>query len=361
MAAKSGLVRAGSNRSGLLVGALTYFMWGLFPFYFVLVEPAGPFEVVAFRITFSMLFCVVLVTLTRGWRSLLNVARNPRTLGALGMASVLITADLTIYISAVFTNNTAEASLGYFINPLVSTLLGVLVLKEQLTPAQWVAAGLGLVAVIVISVGYGRLPLFGLGLAFSFGLYGLAKNRVGGKVKPIEGLALETAWMTPAAVVFLSVMAGMGLLTFPKLGWGFTGLLMLSGVITAIPLLTFAVVGVRVGGLALASGGPRGGRLRRPGHGVHRGRVGFRRADVRNPMGWFRFGVGRGCRVDGRCGMAGPRDASPSAHRGPRRFRGGGAWRSGSGLVKTAQQPHSRLGINMKEPRGAVTHPAAPS
>ncbi|MDK7083021.1 EamA family transporter RarD [Pseudoglutamicibacter cumminsii] len=246
MAAESGSVRAGSNRSGLLVGALTYFMWGLFPFYFVLVEPAGPFEVVAFRITFSMLFCVVLVTLTRGWRSLLNVARNPRTLGALGIASVLITANWTIYISAVFTNNTAEASLGYFINPLVSTLLGVLVLKEQLTPAQWVAAGLGLVAVIVISVGYGRLPLFGLGLAFSFGLYGLAKNRVGGKVKPIEGLALETAWMTPAAVVFLSVMGGLGLLTFPKLGWGFTGLLMLSGVVTAIPLLTFAFAASRL-------------------------------------------------------------------------------------------------------------------
>ena len=238
------MIRSTAGRNATAVGGVyafvAYLLWGAFPLYFITLLPAGPWEVVAWRVLLALLFCVLALTVTRGWRAIGRVVRQPRLLGWTAVAGVLIFGNWTVYLIATLTGHVIEASLGYFINPIVTVLLGVLVLHERLRVAQWIAIGVALVAVVVIVVGYGQVPWIALGLAFSFGLYGLAKNRVGPSVDALTGLTLETAWLAPVAAGMLVWVSATGGITFGAYGAGHAVLLGSAGVITAVPLLFFA-------------------------------------------------------------------------------------------------------------------------
>lgn len=227
-------------RSGLLFGAAAYLLWGLLPLYFLLLAPAGPFEIVAWRIIFSLAFCAVALTLTGGWRQLGALARQPRILFTLAGAGVLIFINWQTYVYAATSGQVVEASLGYFINPIVLVFLGVIVLREKLRPLQWAAVGISIVAVVVLTVAHGTFPWIALTLAFSFGLYGFVKKRVGGEVDALSGLTLESAWLVPVAVAELIFVGATGGVVFGTAGAGNTVLLVLAGAVTAVPLLLFA-------------------------------------------------------------------------------------------------------------------------
>lgn len=226
--------------TGLWFGFAAYLLWGAMPLYFIAMAPASPFEIVAFRVLFSLVFCLILLTVTRSWGSFRALLREPRLLGVMALAGVLIYVNWQVYVIATTTGHVIEAALGYFMNPLVTVLLGVIVLRERLRPAQWVAMGISAVAVLVIAVGYGAFPWVSLALAFSFGLYGLVKSRVGGRVDAVGGLTLETLWLTPLAIVQLAVVSSLVGLTFTTEGTGHALILASAGIVTAVPLLLFA-------------------------------------------------------------------------------------------------------------------------
>ncbi len=230
---------ASRTTAGLIFGIGAYGLWGLLPLYFVTLTPAGPVEVVADRVVFSLVVCLVLMAVTRSWRSLAAVFRSRRSLGILTLAGVLIAANWLTYTYGVLSGQAIEAALGYFINPLVSVLLGVLVLKERLRPLQWAAVGIGFVAVLVLAIAYGRMPWIALILAFSFGFYGLVKNRVGATVDAVTSLTVETVVLTPLAVAAIVWLGVAGSLTLAGSGPGHFWLLAASGIVTATPLLFF--------------------------------------------------------------------------------------------------------------------------
>jgi chloramphenicol-sensitive protein RarD len=227
-------------RSGLLSAVGAYVLWGIFPLYFLLMRPAGAFEIVAWRILFSLVFCAVLLTVLRSWKPFLAIARQPRLLLLMGLAGVLIYVNWQTYILGTLSDQVVETSLGYFINPIVTVLLGVLVLRERLRRMQWVAIAVSAVAVVVLTIGYGSVPWIALTLAGSFGLYGLVKKHVGSRIDAVSGLTLETAWLTPVAVVQLVVVGQLTGLAFGTVSVWHTVIMLLSGVATAIPLLLFA-------------------------------------------------------------------------------------------------------------------------
>lgn len=225
--------------TGVLFGFGAYGLWGLLPLYFFALMPAGAVEIVANRVVWSLFFCILLITVTRSWRALAGAFRDRSVFGSLALAAALIAVNWLTYTYGVTTGQAVEAALGYFINPLVSVLLGVFVLKEKLRPLQWAAVGIGFVAVGVLTVSYGKLPWIALTLAFSFGLYGFVKKRVGPKVDAVTSLSVETIVLAPiaaATMVFLSVS---GSATLASQGPGHFWLLAASGVITAVPLLFF--------------------------------------------------------------------------------------------------------------------------
>ena len=223
-----------------------YFLWGFLPLYFVLLAPTGPFELVAWRIVLSLVFCALLLTVTRTWARLAEIFRQPRVLGLTVIAGLLIYVNWQVFMFGALNENVIETSLGYFINPIATVLLAVLVLRERLRITQWVAIGLAAVAVIVIIVGYGSFPWIALTLAASFSLYGLVKKRVGPSVDAVSGLTLESLWLMPIAAIML-VLVGMSTgITMGASGWGHAVLLSMAGVITAVPLLFFAAGARRV-------------------------------------------------------------------------------------------------------------------
>ena len=225
---------------GLVYGAAANVLWGVFPLYFLLLAPAGAFEIVAWRVVFSLAFCAVGLTVTRGWGAFAGVLRRPRLVLTMGVAGALIYVNWQTYVIGTLAGRVLETSLGYFTMPLVTALLGVIVLRERLRRMQWAALALGGVAVVVIAVGYGEIPWIALLLALSFGTYGLVKRRVRDDVDALGGLALETLWLTPVAIVQLVVVSLVSGLVFGSAGAGNTVLLVLSGVVTAVPLLLFA-------------------------------------------------------------------------------------------------------------------------
>ena len=235
-----------THRTGLLFGGFAYGLWGVLPLYFLLLAPSGAFEIVAWRVLFSLVFCALIITLTRTWAVLGRALRQPRLVWIMGLAGVFIFINWQTYVIAATTGHVVEASLGYFINPIVTVLLGVFVLHERLRRLQWVAIGISFLAVVVLAVGYGSLPWISLILAFSFGFYGLIKKRVGHSVDAVTGLTLETAWLAPVAVVQLVVVSGMSGLTFGTVSPWHTAGLLAAGVITAVPLLLFAAAARRL-------------------------------------------------------------------------------------------------------------------
>ncbi|MEJ5944315.1 EamA family transporter RarD [Pseudokineococcus basanitobsidens] len=237
---------AADVRRGTLMGAGAYALWGSFPLYFTALEPAGAVEVLVHRVLWALVVCAVLLTALRGLGGLRRLLGDRARLGWLALASVTIGVNWGVYIYGVQSGNVVEASLGYFANPVVTVLLGVLLLRERLRPAQWVAVGLGTLAVVVISVDEGRLPWIALTLAASFGLYGLAKNRVGRGTPALVSLTGETLVLAPFALAALVVLEVVGAGTFTSAGPGHTALLVSAGLVTIAPLLLFGAAARRV-------------------------------------------------------------------------------------------------------------------
>jgi len=233
-------------KSGLIFAISAYGIWGVLPLYFLVLAPTEAFEVVAWRVLFSLVFCAVLIASTRAWRPLLVALRTRRIVWTMGLAGVLIYINWQTFILATLSGHVVETALGYFINPIITVLLGVLVLHERLRAGQWAAVAISLVAVVVLSVGYGRIPWISLILAFSFGTYGLIKKRVGGHLDALSGLTLETMWLTPVAIIQLVVVSMISGLTFGTVSPLHTIALIGSGVLTAIPLLFFAAASRRL-------------------------------------------------------------------------------------------------------------------
>ncbi|MGM9474733.1 EamA family transporter RarD [Pseudarthrobacter sp. YS3] len=225
--------------AGIAFGFGAYGLWGLLPLYFFALMPAGPVEIVANRVVWSLVFCVLLITVTRSWPALATAFRDRSVFWTLALAAVLIAVNWLTYTYSVTTGQAVEASLGYFINPLVSVLLGVFILKERLRPLQWAAVGIGFIAVGVLTVSYGKLPWIALTLAVSFGLYGFVKNRVGPKVDAVTSLSVETMVLAPVAAATMVFLGMSGAATLTSQGAGHFWLLLASGVLTAVPLLFF--------------------------------------------------------------------------------------------------------------------------
>lgn len=231
---------AGERALGGVYAFTAYFLWGFLPLYFLALPPTGPFEVVAWRILLSLVFCAILLTVTRTWAKLWAILRDRRLVFWTIIAGLLIYVNWQVFLFGTLNGHVIEGSLGYFINPIVTVLLGVLVLKETLRLAQWIAIAISGIAVLVIIVGYGSFPWIALTLAASFGTYGLVKKQIGPRVDAISGLTLESLWLVPVAVVQLIVVAATSGLTMGQVSAGHTLLLLLAGVVTATPLLFFA-------------------------------------------------------------------------------------------------------------------------
>jgi chloramphenicol-sensitive protein RarD len=229
---------------GVVSGITAYALWGLFPLYFPLLEPAGGLEIVAHRVLWSLVFIALLLTVVRRWTMVRAAFTDRRTLLILSGAAVLIAANWLVFVYGVNSGHVVETSLGYFINPLVSVLLGVVVFSERLRPLQWTAVGIAAVAVGVLTVDYGRPPWIALALAASFGLYGVMKKLV--RVEAAPGLFVETAIVALPAVVAIAVLQSNGEGTATSGGAGHFLLLVSSGVATAIPLLLFAAATRRI-------------------------------------------------------------------------------------------------------------------
>jgi chloramphenicol-sensitive protein RarD len=232
------------RRRGTAAGLSAYLLWGCFPLYFPLLEPAGGVEIVAHRVVWSLLFVALLLTALRRWPLVRAAVTDRRTLLVLAGASVLIAANWLVFVYGVNSGHVVETSLGYFINPLVSVLLGVVVFSERLRPLQWTAVGLATVAVVVLTVDHGRPPWIALTLAATFGAYGLLKKLV--RVEAAPGLFVETLVTVVPALVVLGVLHGTGRGTAGSEGTGHLLLLMASGVATAVPLLLFAAAARRI-------------------------------------------------------------------------------------------------------------------
>ena len=233
-------------RRGVLLAFAAYGAWGLFPLYFDALKPAGPWEILAHRILWTMLFCVVVLLARRDLAWIGPLLRRPKLLAGTAIAAVLIAVNWVVYVAAVTSGNTSEAALGYFLNPLVTVALGVVVLGERLRPLQWVAVGIGVAAAVFLGVAGGRVPWIALTLAASFALYGLTKKKVGVSLEALQGLTVETVVLAPVAVGILIVVGAQGGLTFGQHGTWHTSLLVLSGVVTALPLLCFAAAARRI-------------------------------------------------------------------------------------------------------------------
>jgi len=233
---------SGVPRSGYVAGVAAYLLWGLFPLYWPLLEPAGAIEILSHRIIWSIAVVVVLLAVTEGFHWVRTLGR--RRVLLLGVAAALITVNWGTYIYGVNSGHVVETSLGYFVNPLVTVALAVLILGERLRPAQWGAVAVASLAVIVLTVAYGRPPWIALILAFSFGFYGLVKKQVG--VGGSQSLAVETAFLAAPAIAVVLYLELSGRGTFVSEGAGHALLMVGGGVATAIPLVLFGAAAVRI-------------------------------------------------------------------------------------------------------------------
>ncbi|AZM57829.1 EamA family transporter RarD [Streptomyces sp. WAC 01529] len=219
-------------------------MWGLVPLFWPLLKPSGAAEILAHRMAWSLVVVGVALLFVRRWGWARELVRRPRRLGLVAVAAAVITLNWGVYIWSVNNGHVVEASLGYFINPLVTIAIGVLLLGERLRPVQWAAVAVGLAAVLVLAFGYGQPPWISLCLAFSFAVYGLVKKKV--NLSGLESLAAETAVQFLPAVAFLVWLGSRGDLTFGTEGAGHAALLAATGVVTAAPLVCFGAAAIRV-------------------------------------------------------------------------------------------------------------------
>jgi chloramphenicol-sensitive protein RarD len=224
------------NKLGLLFGVSAYSLWGLFPLYWPLLEPANPLEIVSHRAVWTLVFCAIVLFATKALKETLVTLKRPKVAAKLFATSILISINWLVYIWATNNGHVVEASLGYYINPLITIGFGVFLLKEKLRPLQWVSVSVATVGVLVLTIAYGRLPWVAIGLALSWGSYGLVKKQLG--LGALEGLAIETFISAFFYLAFLIFIGNQGTGQFGN-GWGLTLLLMSAGAVTAIPLLLF--------------------------------------------------------------------------------------------------------------------------
>ena len=232
------------SRRGFLLGVAAYLLWGAFPLYWPLLEPAGAFEILAHRIIWSLVATGLLVLTLGRTAAVRRMVADRRVLVLLTLAACLITVNWATYIWSVNNGHVVESSLGYFINPLVTVLMGVFILGERLRSWQWVAMGVAGLAVVVLTVDYGRLPWVALILAFSFGSYGLCKKQAGAPA--IESLTFETVVLTPFALAYVVVLSAQGDSNFTTHGAGHLLLFLTTGIVTAVPLICFGGAAIRV-------------------------------------------------------------------------------------------------------------------
>ena len=236
----------GELRRGTVFGFLAYAIWGVFPLYFHALRPAGAWEILAHRILWTLLLCAVVLLVRRDLSWTRQLLARPRLALGVAVAALLIAANWVIYVAAVLGGHTTEAALGYFLNPIVTVALGVVVLRERLRPLQWAAVAIGAVAGVYLSVAGGQFPLIALSLAFSFAGYGLVKKKVGASLDAMHSLAAETAVLFPVAVVLLGFLVVRGETTFTLEPPVHPALLLAAGVVTAVPLLLFAAAARRI-------------------------------------------------------------------------------------------------------------------
>ena len=229
----------GDTREGLLLGAGAFALWGLYPFYFKALAHVSPLEIVVHRILWSSLLLALIIQARGGWRAVTTALFDRRLRLGLVTTTLLIAANWFVYVLAVTGDQVLDASLGYFLCPLVSVALGVMVLKERLTPGQTVSVALAAMAVVLLIVMLGIVPRIALFLAVSFGLYGLLRKRL--PVDPLTALFLECALLIPAALVVAVWLAAAGALRTAEGEPWTLFLLFLSGIITVGPLLMFGM------------------------------------------------------------------------------------------------------------------------
>jgi len=231
------------RRRGVGYGLAAYGLWGAVPIFWPLIKRAGALEILAHRIIWSLVICVILLltAVPRGWWSRIG---NRRHLPLLAAAAAIVSVNWGTYIWAVNHGHVVETSLGYYINPILSILIGVIFLHERLDALQWVCVGLALAAVIVLTVDYGRPPWVALVLATSFATYGVIKKQL--NAGAVDTLTVESAVLTPVALGYLLYLQLVGSLTFGHLGWAHSLLLVASGIVTVVPLLFFAAAATRL-------------------------------------------------------------------------------------------------------------------
>ena len=235
--------RSGYN-SGLIAGVGAYVMWGLVPLYWPLLKPASAMEILSHRVVWSLVFLVIIVYFKKLFSDIKVALFDKRKMILLFFASIFITINWGVFIWAVNNGHVIETSLGYFINPLVSVALGVIVLKEKLRNLQKVAVGLTFVAVTFLTLTLGHPPYIALSLAFSFGFYGLVKKMA--NVKAIPSLTLESLMITPFFAVFLYYLSSQNELTFVELGPIHSLWLVTAGIVSVIPLMLFSTAVLRI-------------------------------------------------------------------------------------------------------------------
>lgn len=221
----------------MLYCLLAYLMWGVFPLFFPLLEPSTPVEIIGHRIVWTAVFMVLVVMLTRKWKEVKQCTAQEWMLVAL--AGVLVAVNWLVYVWSVNNGHVAEAALGYFINPLVSVLLGVIFLGESLSRLQAASVALAGIAVLVLTFVGGNFPFLALSLAFSFGFYGLVKKRI--RLSATASLTAETLVVLPVALGYLLYLEAQGVGTFGHISVSHSLLLMSAGLVTALPLIFFGM------------------------------------------------------------------------------------------------------------------------
>ena len=230
--------------SGILAAIGAYVLWGLLPIYWKSVQTVPPLEVLCHRTAWSLLFLLFLLIWSKRWQWLRQASKSPVTLITFLITSSILGLNWFVYIWAVNADHILDASLGYFVNPLISVLLGTIFLKERLRPWQWVAIGIALCGVVFLTLGYGAFPWIALTLATTFGFYRLLRKTA--SLEALEGLALETAVLSVPALAYLVYLELTGAASFGHTATATDVLLAFTGIATALPLLLFAYAARKV-------------------------------------------------------------------------------------------------------------------
>jgi len=232
-----------AHSTGVLLGVTGYLFWGMFPLYFVLIESVAPIEVVAHRILWSLIVVILILLIGKQWRSFTG-AFNRRNIVILGSAALILSMNWLVYVYAVDSNQVMQVSLGYFMNPLISVAMGVILLKERLRKTQWVAIGIALIAVFLLTIVTGSVPWIALALGLTFAFYGLLKKYA--NLPSLQSLGIETVVLLPLALTILGISVATGTESFALDGPKITFLLIMLGPVTAVPLLAFGGASTRI-------------------------------------------------------------------------------------------------------------------